>query len=105
MSPRPWYLEAPAWCLHPLMGDDRRLSWSKLVLAAVLALYAAGVALPVTVAVVAILASYGAKVLLKGLALIQVKLSAADAVRQLRARVDVAMASREPSLDDDHQED
>lgn len=68
---------------HLMSGKDGRWSWSKTVLAAVLALYALSRPLPTTVAIVCILASFGSKVLLEGLALMEVRLGAVDQLQRV----------------------
>jgi hypothetical protein len=58
-----------AWfCLEAMTGTDKRLSWSKVITLAVLLIYAAGVALPATVAITAICAAHGTRVLLAAIA-------------------------------------
>lgn len=52
------------WCVSPITGQDGRPSWSKIITAAVLGVYALGVPMPASVGVVAIAAAHGTKVLL-----------------------------------------
>lgn len=54
-------MKALTWCAAPVLGRDGRPSFSKLVLVAVLALYAMGAPLPQLVAIAAMVCSYGWK--------------------------------------------
>lgn len=47
--------------IHPMTGRDRRLSYTKFMQVAILALYALKVALPVAVAISVLAASFGVK--------------------------------------------
>ena len=59
-----WLSRKWAWCIAPLTGADGRISWSKLITAAVLGVYASGAQMPAAVGVTAILSAHGTKVLL-----------------------------------------
>ena len=54
-------MRALAWCAAPVLGRDGRPSFSKLVLVAVLTLYALKAPLPQLVAIAAMVCSYGWK--------------------------------------------
>lgn len=62
-----WLTRKWEWCIAPLTGADGRLSWSKLVTAAVLGLYGLKAPVPASVGIVAIAAAHGTKVLLAAL--------------------------------------
>ena len=57
-------MNALTWCAAPVLGRDGRPSFAKLILIAVLTLYALNAPLPQLVAIAAIASSYGWKMFL-----------------------------------------
>lgn len=87
-------MRALQWCISPVTGNDGRPSWSKLVTAGVLVLYALSANLPATVAIVAICAAHGTKVLL---AVIQRSTFATTSATALTSAVTKAITERRTS--------
>lgn len=76
------------WCISPVTGQDGRPSWAKLITAAVLGLYAIKAPVPGSVAIVAIAAAHGTKVLLAALQRSTITTVATTALNYSRSDVD-----------------
>jgi len=76
-----------AWdfVVYPLTGPDKGLSWSKLITAFVLVLYGVGAAVPQGVAITAIAAAHGVKVLLALIDKMSLNIASADTLNVARS--------------------